>query len=63
MRTKEINHWKIPVGVISNEELAEFFEVTYKTFINNKMKYVNLLEPWAEYRVFPGGVEIYDIKY
>lgn len=62
MKRKPFNPSDIPVGVISNEEIAKFLGLSIKTFLNNKNKYLAELDPYVKYRVFPGGVDIYTLK-
>lgn len=47
---------------MTGHELAEWFNITYKYYSNNRKQYLNKLKEFAEFKEIYGGVEILDIK-
>ena len=52
---------KLRLGNMKNAELAEWFNITSKTFENSRKKYLCKLETFAKFTLVRGGVFIEDI--
>lgn len=49
---------QLQLGLMKNAALAAWFEVTEKSYTNNRLGYLEKLKPFADYTVVRGGVVI-----
>ena len=52
---------QLKLGLMKNAELAKWFDITEKTYTNNRLGYLEKLTPFAEFTVVRGGVSISQI--
>ena len=48
----------LQLGVMTNQELADWFQVKHKTFVDGRKGYLQKLQPFAEFQIIRGGVLI-----
>jgi hypothetical protein len=49
------------LGKITSKELAEWFGIKYKSYLNNKTKYLQILEDFCDFDAIYGGIEVKEI--
>ena len=58
---KEIPEVKLHLGKMTNQELAEWFNTTYKQITNKKKQYLKKLEDYCRFETYRGGIDVKEI--
>lgn len=52
---------KLHLGKMTNQELAEWFNTTYKQITNKKKQYLKKLEEYCRFEAYRGGIDVKEI--